>query len=113
MKKFFAVLALLLLLCTPLFAAAATITTTEYGYSITGGTDATTVNSGDSIVKTIVFFPNTATDKAVITTGSASTSFATLNNTSEVVTFGDNGVRMSNIKVTLTAATDILVIATR
>jgi hypothetical protein len=113
MKKFLAIFALLLLICTPLFAAAATITTTEYGYSCTGGTDATSVTTTDAIVKTIVFFPNTSTDKAVITTGSANVSFATMTNGNEVITFGDNGVRMSNIKVTLTASTDILVIATR
>ena len=113
MKKILAILSILLLVCTPLFAAAATSTTTEYGYSVTGDTGTVTVTSGDAIVKNIIFFPNTSTDKAVITTGSANVSFATLTNGSEVISFGDNGVRMSNIKVTLTAASDILVIATR
>lgn len=113
MKKFFAVLALLLLISTPLFAAAATSTTTEYGWSVTGDTGAVTVTTGDAIVKNLIFFPNTSTDKAVITTGSANVSFATMSNLNPVISFGDNGVRMSNIKVTLTAGTDILVIATR
>ena len=43
MKKILSVLAILMLLSTTVFAAAATVVQTEYGYYITGGTDATLI----------------------------------------------------------------------
>jgi len=114
MKKFLAILALLLLICTPLFAAAATITATEFGYSISGGTDATAVSGTDTItVKALIFYPNTSTDKCLITTGSGTVTFANMTNGSEVISLGDQGRALNSVKVTLTAATDVLTIITK
>ena len=115
MKKLISVFVLSLCLISPLaFAAVATVTTTEYGYSISGGTDATSVNSGDTtVVKALIFFPNTSTDTALITTGSGTTTFAKMTNGSEVIFLGDSGRNLQTIKVTLTAATDVLTIVTK
>ena len=113
MKKFFAILTLLLLICTPLFAAAATSTTTEYGFSVTGDTGAVVVNSGDTFVKAFIFYPSTSTDTAIITTGTSNVTFTKMSNTNGYIGLGDNGARFKNITVTLTAGTDYLAIVTR
>jgi hypothetical protein len=108
MKKFLALFALLLLVCTPLFAAAA------YGYSISGGTDATAVSGTDTItVKALIFYPNTSTDKCLITTGASTVTFANLTNGSEVISLGDQGRTLNAVKITLTGTTDVLTIVTR
>lgn len=112
MKKILTALFLGLLISTASFAAVATVTTTEYGYSITGGTSATPVASGDSvIVKAFVFSPSVSTDTCTITTGSGNTTLAVMTGaTNSRFYIGDAGIPVSNINVTLSATGDVLAI---
>ena len=101
--------------------AAATVTTTEYGYSITGGTDATTINSGKIYVKAMGFAGNADNATAALTSLvgiTATTCFKfKSNDTNELnsasgnfVFFGDNGVPFTGLAVTLSKAGDVLYI---
>lgn len=48
--------------------AAATVTQTEWGYYVTGGTDATTVYTGRRYIRSVVFSAGTTNDTATLTT---------------------------------------------
>lgn len=96
--------------------AAATVTTTEYGYSVTGGTDATTINTGKLWVKALAFSGDDDDDTATLTTSidTGTTAAAKLiscykfksnanddDSSMSYAYFGKKGVPMTNLAVTL------------
>lgn len=100
--------------------AAATVTNTEYGYSVTGGTDATTIASGKIWVKAILFMGNADNATAALTTkptGNSTTvafvKFKTNANDLDpqfIAYFGDNGIPVNDLAVTLSNASDLLLV---
>lgn len=97
--------------------AAPTISTTEYGYSITGGTDATSINSGKLWVKCIALAGNADDATAVFTSGFPLVSClklkcrtGDLDAASDSIFFGDQGVPFNNLTVTLGNTGDIVYI---
>ncbi len=100
--------------------AAATITKTEYGFSVTGGTDATTVYTGKMWVKGIGFAGNADNATAALTSVPTNDPAATtscmkfktngndLDTPANYLYFGDNGIPLNNLGVTLSATTDVL-----
>jgi len=91
--------------------AVATVTDTEYGYSITGGVTATTINSGKMWVKALAFAGDDATDTAVLTTiepgaGAVTSCYKFKATTDDDASyqyayFGEEGVPMTGLAVTL------------
>jgi hypothetical protein len=102
--------------------AAATVTKSTYGYSITGGTDATVIDAGKLWVKGIAFAGNATNATAVLTTLPSEHSTAvscckfkcydagggSLNAPGNYIFFGDSGIPMNSLAVTLSATTDVL-----
>ncbi len=115
MKKLIAFLLLILTFALPSFAAVATVTKTPYGFSITGGTSATAVNSGDSLnVKELIFSSATSTDTVTVTSETGDTTFAILTGATNARIFlGDTGAVLTNIKVTLSATGAVLTIVNK
>ena len=104
---------------------AATVTKMSYGYMLTGDTDATVVDSGAGVgvlagaimVKAIGFSGNATTATALITEGLSADNSAlkfkcydagggSLNAAGNFVFFGETGVPFTNMKVTLSNASD-------
>ena len=93
--------------------AIATISKMEWGYSITGDVDATTVSAGTLIIKSIGFSGNADAATAVMTCNDlsgAATSFMKFasNDTNELnsasgnyIYFGESGVSVTNLILTL------------
>ena len=89
--------------------AAATVTKTEYGFMVTGDTGVVTVNSGTLRVKALAHAGDDATDTAALTTvkNGADVScykFKALtddDSSYQYVYFGENGVPMTGLAVTL------------
>jgi hypothetical protein len=112
MKKW--ILALAFLLFTiPAFAAVATVTATEYGYEITGGTSATVINAGTLYVRQIAFSANSIGDTAAVTSGASNLSCmnfkaVTATDSANNKMFFTEKTPFANLSVTLSATTDIL-----
>ena len=99
--------------------AAATVTSTEYGYMVTGDTGAVTVNAGRMYVKGVAFAGNAdnATCAATNVIGGTATScfkFKTNANDLDVggssLWFGEKGSPFTGLAVTLSHASDVLYI---
>ena len=115
MKRLFLALLICLLFASQAFAATATVTNTNYGYEVTGGTDATLVISGYAFIQGIVLYPGgAATDTASFTSqsvsGSSDVSCLNLNQYCPFVSWAFPGVQFTNLKVTLTSSSDIVYI---
>lgn len=101
--------------------ADATIKNTEYGYEVTGGTGATTINTGTLRVKAFGFVGNDATDTITLTTivnGTATSCYkfkaATDDDASmSYVYFGEKGVSMTGLAVTLNDTSNFLYVFVR
>ena len=118
-KKLSLALLLCLLLAGQAWAAYATITKTEYGYEITGGTDKTAIETSvpNIWIKSIVFQPATAGDVATFYSAKVSggSDIQCLTMTSVDLSplnksWSGDGCMFSNMKVTLTSASDIVYI---
>lgn len=106
-------------------ATSATVTKTEYGYSITGGDIATVINSGKIWVKAMGFAGNATTATCVLTSdvaGAATTCFkfkcydaggGSLNAAGNFIYFGEIGVPFTNLTLTPSNTADILYIFVR
>jgi len=119
MRKLFAVVlavALIGAVVGDVWAAAATVSTTEYGYTVTGGTDETLVKAGRIRVKMITYTGLTANNTVRIRSGATSgaswymKAVATSDAPGAVIYFGDNGVFFDELSITLTDAKDVVVI---
>lgn len=99
--------------------ATATVTKTEYGFSVTGGTDATTINTGKLWVKGVAFAGNADNATAACTALSASSAtpvscfkFKTNGNDLDApanyLFFGDKGIPVTGLAVTLSNTADVL-----
>jgi len=117
MKKLFAVvMAIALAACLTSYAygAAATVTETEYGYSITGGTDETLVKADLIRIKMIAYTGLTAANTVRLRSGAVSgTSWymkavATSDAAGSYIYFGEYGALFSCLSVTLTSAQDVV-----
>jgi len=99
--------------------AAATVTQERWGYSVSGDTDATAIAGGGIIkVKAIAFSGNATNATGVITSGAGGRTTSTLkfksydagggslNVGGTNMFFGDKGVEMENVIVTLSNASD-------
>ena len=100
---------------------AATVTKTEYGFSVTGGTAATTINADKLWVKRLAF-AGSAIDKlatltsdpypgAAISCGKFKVADGTsgdLDVATNSIYFGDRGVPFNNLTVTMDSTTSIL-----
>jgi len=95
----------------------ATVTNTEYGYMVTGDTDATTVNTGRLWVKALAAVLDDNDDTIALTTlvNSVATScfkFKANNNDDdagmEYVYFGEKGIPMTGLAATLNDTGNIL-----
>ena len=98
--------------------AAATSINTEYGYMVTGDTGAVTVNSGKIWVKAIAFSGNATNATALIThvRNNAITTClkfkcydaggGSLNSAGNYIFFGDKGIPLTGLAVTLSNAGD-------
>jgi len=103
-------------------ATSATVTKTEYGFSITGGDIATVIDSGKIWVKSMAFAGNATNATCVLTSnvnGTATTCFkfkcydaggGSLNAAGNFVYFGEVGAPFTNLTLTPSATTDILYI---
>jgi len=119
MKKLFAVLigvALIVAAVSPVFAAQATVTATEYGYSITGGTDETMVAVDLIRVKMITYTALTANNVCALRSGAVSgtTWYMKATGVSNAagcsIYFGEYGALFSCLSVKLAEAQDIVMI---
>jgi len=90
--------------------AAADVTKTEYGFMVTGGTTATTINTGTLRVKALAFSGDDDDDTALLTTLKNETAvscykFKSMGNDDDsslsYAYFGENGVPMTGLAVTL------------
>lgn len=90
--------------------AAATVTTTEYGYSVTGGTDATKITSGRLWVTGLAFVGDDDDDTITLTTSVAGNNTTVSvykykangnDDDARYVSFGEKGVPMTDLTVTL------------
>jgi len=100
--------------------AAATATKTEYGYSVTGGVDATTIHAGRARVKALAFMGNANDATCALTTipGDGSTAVAFMKFKTQAndldpapyVFFGDNGIPVKDLAVTLSNTSDLLLV---
>lgn len=95
----------------------ATVTNTEYGYMVTGDTDATTVNTGRLWVKALAFAGNADDATCAITNDIAGTATSCikfkingwdLDCANNFVFFGDKGRPFTKMIVTLGHADDRL-----
>jgi len=93
--------------------AAATVTHTEWGYLVTGDTDAVTVSTGRLRVKAIGFSGNADNATAVLTglRGLIATSLIKFKTNADdlntqVAYFGENGIPVTGLAVTLSNAAD-------
>ena len=89
--------------------AAADITKTEYGFMATGGTTATTINSGTLRVKALAYAGDDNDDVATLTTTRAGSTVSCYkfkavtddDSSYQYVYFGESGVPMTGLAVTL------------
>ena len=107
--------------------AAATITQTDWGYSVTGGTDATLITKEKLYVKRIAFSGNADNATALLTTyarknseGAISAGKFKSSDTGELnsamgneMFFGDKGVPMPGLTITLSNTSDHIYIFTK
>jgi len=99
----------------------ATVTNTEYGYEVTGGTTATTINSGTLRVRAFGFVGNDATDTIALTTlvnGAAVSCYKFKAVTDDdasmsYVYFGKEGIPMTGLAVTLNDTSNFLYVFIR
>jgi hypothetical protein len=113
MKKLFLTAILCLSLITLAHASNATITNTEYGSEITGGTSQTVVYNQTMYVKGIGYVPSAANNTVTFTSGanvSCLKIVAPTVNDTKTIYFGDSGITLSNLSVTLNTTTDIVYI---
>lgn len=119
MKKLFAVvmaIALAACLTSYAYAAQATVTETEYGYSITGGTDETMVALGLIRVKMITYTALTANNVLTLRSGATSgtrwymKAAAVSNAPGTSIYFGEYGALFSCLSVKLAEAQDVVMI---
>jgi hypothetical protein len=96
------------------WAAAATVTETEYGYSVTGGTSETRIAAGRIRVRVIAYTATTANNVAAFRSGATSGSYWYMKAEAAsaadrcYIYFGDNGVVFDELSVTLPAVTDVV-----
>lgn len=97
--------------------ATATVTATEYGFMVTGGVDATTINSGKLLITGIGFSGDDDDDTAALTTvrGTSVVScmkFKTNGNDDDAgmsyISFGNVGIPMTGLAVTLNDTGNVL-----
>ena len=101
--------------------AAADVKNTEYGYEVTGGVSATTINAGTLRVKAFGFVGNDATDTIALTTivnGAAVSCYKYKAVTDDdasmsYVYFGEKGVSMTGLAVTLNDTSNFLYVFVR
>ena len=119
MKKIFVVLiglALIVGISAPAWAAKATVTETEYGYSITGGTDETLVYEGLIRIKTISYIGVTAANTVALRSGAVSgttwymKAVATSDVAGSYIYFGEYGALFNYLSVKLADAKDVVMI---
>lgn len=115
MKRFLLAMLLVLGITGLAFAGVATVTATEYGYSITGGTAATSINSGKKVrVRVIAFTAANGDDVATFTSGATDVvalnikPVASMYNATTYVYFGSEGTVFDNLEVTMTTASDVV-----
>jgi len=90
--------------------AAATVTSTSYGYHVTGGTDATTVSTQKVKVKNFLFVPDDDDDTVAITDYAGNAVLTTVGpNADEVKEIPFSGI-LDGIKVTLNDDGNVLLI---
>jgi hypothetical protein len=111
MKKILLALLICLFLVNQVFAGSATVTKTDWGYHVTGGTSQTLVISGYAWIKGMVFYPggaatDTATFTSQSTSGAADVVCIVLNEYAAVMAWPGNGIQWTNLKVTLTSTSD-------
>ena len=107
---------LILALSASAWAAAMTITDTEWGTYLTGNTTATVVYNGTIYVKAIGVVPSAANNTVIFTSGNSTSCLqiiAPVVNDTKIVSFGDNGVAFKNLTVTLNTTTDVVYIYTK
>ena len=98
------------------YGAQATVTTTEYGYSVTGGTDETLVKAGRIRIRMISYTALTANNTARFRSGAVSGAAwymkaATVSDAPKCfMYFGENGVVFDELSVTLSQAQDVVMI---
>jgi hypothetical protein len=93
--------------------AAATVTKTEWGFYVTGGTDATTVTTQQTFVKAFIFIPDDDDDTVAITNGAGTAVFTTVGaNADETKTIEFFGNRIDGIKATLNDDGNVLLVLT-
>jgi len=116
-KRFLITAILSLSLFTLAHAAPATVTETEWGYTITGGTDATAVSTETIYIKSIGFTPAANTDDVLIYNNTSGVSFYqfkfSVTAYQPFMYFGEGGVKLTKPMVKLTSASDILYIYTK
>lgn len=119
MRKLFVLvmaLALIGVVVGDVWAAQATVTITEYGYCITGGTDETRVAAGRIRVRGIGYAALTANNIAQLRSGAVSgtawymKATAASNAPGGYMYFGENGVVFDELSVKLTEAQDVVYI---
>ena len=98
--------------------AAATVTEMPFGYSVTGGTDATTIKAGLMRVKALAFsasaddataaLTSTPGSGAVISSYKFKANLNDLDSATEHVWFGETGVPFKDLAVTLSTTTSHL-----
>jgi len=97
--------------------AAATVTATEWGYEVTGGTDATVINAKKMWVNTIAFSGNATTSTATLTSSTTAGQISCMKFTAtqaannmgnSQLSLGKPGCPFTNLTVTLSATSDIL-----
>ena len=119
MKKLFVfvmALAMIGAVVSDVWAAAATVTATEYGYSITGGTDETLVVTGLVRIKMITYTALTANNVLTLRSGATSgtrwymKAAATSNAPGTYIYFGEYGALFSDLSVKLAEAQDVVMI---
>lgn len=116
MKKLFAAVVIAALICVAgqAYAAQATVTETEYGYSITGGTDETMVADGLIRIKMITYTALTANNVCVLRSGATSgtrwymKATGVSNAAGCSIYFGEYGALFSCLSVKLAESQDII-----
>jgi hypothetical protein len=115
MRKMFLALLVLFLATGVCFAANATVTYTEWGMEVTGGTSATLIYNGTISAKGIAFSAAAANDTAVLTaSGASNVSCMQFNSTTVGNSAGNNmifiggGIPLKNLTVTMSNTSDIL-----
>ena len=115
MKRILAlVLVMVFLFCGISYGAQATVTATEYGYYVSGGTDYTVISSNRLQVRTISYNATTANNVATFYENSTSSTVwwmksAGVSGVNQCyISFGSNGVIFNGLAVVLPQASDVV-----